>query len=360
MTSVREATLSKRTAAIVVAATMMSCVASSAHALEINFTTDDAFDSRFGTAGSIGLALAAQLWESNLTDPISLRFSVTARPVGSDTSVVTTQAQHYLESAVSVNAAYLGDVTSSSDAAYAATLAVLPGTPDPFVVNMPTAVAKALGLTPVYTSGGQVISVVPAGSSLDDVTSFFGPLIQQTVDDGGRFTIFSTDETTILADFYNPRPQIDGEMTWNTLSFLDLNDSADFDFFVLLAAHSLGHGMGFDGFMDGRFAFRPDEDLSPGEPGYFDPFFSIDGGLTSLALLDPDSPHWIDSEPSLHLMEPTLSRGDSLMLSNLDLTAFDVFGYDLASSSPSVPEPGSIWLFVWAFGLLGWTKRRTS
>jgi hypothetical protein len=98
-------------------------------------------------------------------------------------------------------------------------------------------------------------------------------------------------------------------------------------------------------------------ELAPGGAA----FFSIDGGVTNLALFSngvyngdgrQDS-HWKANTPAV--MKPAISSGTVQDISALDLRAFDVIGYQL------VPEPSTFVLaFVAGIGLAvtGYRRRR--
>jgi hypothetical protein len=84
------------------------------------------------------------------------------------------------------------------------------------------------------------------------------------------------------------------------------------------------------------------------------PFFSIDGGTTSLATFSTGrfngdgrtASHWKDNL-GFGLMDPTLASSELGVLTALDFAAFDVMGWDLAA----VPVPAAVWLF--GSGLMG-------
>jgi len=98
-------------------------------------------------------------------------------------------------------------------------------------------------------------------------------------------------------------------------------------------------------------------ELAPGGAA----FFSIDGGLTNLALFSTgvyngdgrQASHWKNNTPAV--MKPAISNGTVQDISPLDLRAFDVIGYQL------VPEPSTFVLaFVAGIGLAvtGYRRRR--
>jgi hypothetical protein len=77
--------------------------------------------------------------------------------------------------------------------------------------------------------------------------------------------------------------------------------------------------------------------------------------------------HWKDNQ-SLGIMDPTTAPGEQLTITALDLTAFDVIGWNLTStptvsapSAPTVATPAPASALVFAFGLagLGCARRRT-
>jgi len=87
------------------------------------------------------------------------------------------------------------------------------------------------------------------------------------------------------------------------------------------------------------------------------PFFSIDAGVTNLGTFSTGSfngdgrqaSHWKDNV-GLGLLDPTAAPGEVLAISDLDLLAFDVIGYDL------IPEPATISLL--GLGALAIVRRR--
>ena len=182
----------------------------------------------------------------------------------------------------------------------------------------------------------------------------------------------------------------DGSITFsNSFSWdFDSNDGISggaFDF-VGIAAHEIGHALGFVSGVDtvdltfgsGPFSgvnldvFRVFSvldlyrysaastalgilDLSVGG----NPYFSIDKGLTNLGAFSTgrfngdgrQASHWKDNR-GLGIMDPTAGTGEFLQISGLDLRAFDVMGWDFSiGTAEIIPEPATLWLL--GIGLAG-------
>ena len=143
--------------------------------------------------------------------------------------------------------------------------------------------------------------------------------------------------------------------------------------------HEIGHTLGFSSGVDeldnnggGQFSdnelpfvtsldflrFSTESELAGADLDWTaderDKYFSIDGGLTNTGGLasawstgvnygdGEQASHWVDGA-GLGVMDPTTDFGMQNELSDTDLLAFDVIGYDRIFSA--VPEPGS---------MLGW------
>ena len=64
--------------------------------------------------------------------------------------------------------------------------------------------------------------------------------------------------------------------------------------------------------------------------------------------------HWKDNL-SLGIMDPTTAPGEQLTITALDLTPFDVIGWNLTST----PAPASALVFAFGLAGLGLARRRT-
>jgi hypothetical protein len=167
--------------------------------------------------------------------------------------------------------------------------------------------------------------------------------------------------------------------------------------FVGIAAHEIGHALGFVSgvdVLDGNFGlFRADQFTFVSALDLFrysntsaaqgaidfsadarDKFFSLDGGATALARFSTgeargdgrQASHWKDSL-GLGIMDPTASTGELLAINANDLRAFDVIGWNLAGTNPdpvpnpnpnpSVPEPSALALVALGLAGLAWSRR---
>jgi hypothetical protein len=151
--------------------------------------------------------------------------------------------------------------------------------------------------------------------------------------------------------------------------------------FVGVAIHEIGHAMGFTSGVDTvDFVSAPNGDpsflgveLDPyrvftaldlyrrgqrngggldfayGGSGTNTPYFSIDGGTTSLGTFSTgvyngdgrQASHWKDNL-GLGILDPTLAPGELATVTSLDVLAIDVIGYDLVV----VPEPATVVLLA--------------
>ncbi|MEL6875211.1 MAG: NF038122 family metalloprotease [Pseudomonadota bacterium] len=211
----------------------------------------------------------------------------------------------------------------------------------------------------------------------------------------------------------------DGTVQFSTEFAFDFNptdgiDAGAFDF-VGIAIHEIGHALGFvtgvdtydffdaDPFLDdfvifsGLDLFRYSQEsaaagvLDWAFGGHEDPntasYFSIDGGVTnfggdaffSTGDFNGDgrqASHWRDvgfGEEQRGIMDPTFGRNQEGIITNLDLAAFDAFGwnvnYDVLANPgqifrtrdlnvSAVPEPASWAMMIGGFGLIGGAMRR--
>lgn len=198
--------------------------------------------------------------------------------------------------------------------------------------------------------------------------------------------------------------EVDGEITFNSDFKFDFDSSDGISTgsmdFLGVALHEIGHTLGFVSGVDVidyfSFLYGPlfsDVDYSPfttpldftrcsdesnakgadmdWSVGGNAKSFAIDGQCSSGSRIDNawstgsfqgdgrQASHWKDNL-GLGIMDPTASYGEFLQISQLDLLALDVIGWDLKQQSTSVPEPSGLALLGAALLGLGLLRRRRS
>ncbi|WP_310482524.1 NF038122 family metalloprotease [Chamaesiphon sp. VAR_48_metabat_403] len=252
------------------------------------------------------------------------------------------------------------------------------------MVNISSANAKALGL-----SGG-----LPAARTTN-IATILGSVPAPEMNRDMTIRTSPTNALTVGSD---------AEITFSTGFAFDFNPDDGIDFnkfdFIGVATHEIGHALGFtsgvdvlDGnsppingpFFDDQFTFVNSLDLfrysaDSVAAGAIDwtadtraKYLSFDRGATSIGGLatgqefgdGQQASHWKDSTSSsiaeLGIMNPTFSNGQLGIVTENDLRAFDVIGWNRVNATATeVPEPSNVigTLMFAGFGAKMVLKRR--
>ncbi len=342
----------------------------------MTFVLNDLGGVGVGTQARAGFDAAAAMWSKVFKDPITIRLDVKFSTLGPNilgSTGSTTNSINYtgLAGLLAADAKSVWDASS---------VASLQAGPLSFVSNEP-----------------------PVTGAIDSRLRF---LDNNNTTDNNNININTAQVKALgLAPVYNPTTNAggrDGSVSFSDAFAWDFDPSdgitpGTFDF-VGVAAHEIGHALGFRSGVDtadvnalpgvalpGRrglnnLAWGTVNDLN--RYGNFNgttmldwsvggtPCFSINGGQNCITLLSTGSlngdlrqaSHWKDDtllgiNPPIGIMDPTASGPNAtrplMRISKYDLIAFDTMGYDLA-----VPEPASWAMMIAGFGMIGGALRR--
>ena len=339
----------------------LALAAASSQALEIVF--NDIGVAQGYTALSpqalAGFEAAASLWEALLADPVTVRINVATYNFGAGSSNIIGQASSvfYEGSYSELRDAWIGDATSTTD------LAVL----------------SRLPAGPTYTRRINRTS---------DLTDPATPVLATT--DGMYINGANAKALGLLSGDFSA---VDATIEFNSAFAFDYDRSNGISAgqmdFIGVAAHEIGHALGFVSvvdFIDGGsiptdFAWHmPMDFLRYSQTslalGVTDT--SIDDqarflALGNLGILVSTGVNFGDGQQASHfldnvglgMMDPTAGNGELRLFTGYDLVIFDALGWDLTPEALSlaseamaaIPEPSTYGLAVGALGL-AWAVRR--
>ncbi|MCE9552215.1 MAG: NF038122 family metalloprotease [Planctomycetes bacterium] len=349
---------------VVAALVVLTWGVSTAPALTFNITNQGGATPQMLAA----FAEAGALWSAQLKDPITVNVRINAAALPAE---VVAHADSFYDpySYTSVRNALVNDRQSADDISSSNKLQA--GSTFSMLINR------------TANNPNGVVSVTPYFD-----TGLGGP--GQAGPENNNTVRITSANAKALGLYPANSAGLDGTITFT-------NSAAAFDFdrgnginagqldFVGVAAHELGHMLGFvsgvdilagngnaPGLNDNQLRFVTPLDLFRftsrsigvgGGIGVNDwtadniaKSFSVDGGTTPLAEFSTGSiyeeSHW-KNNLGLGIMNPTVSAGELLAISINDLRAFDVIGYDFVT----VPEPSPFVLAALGLGLLALRKK---
>jgi PEP-CTERM motif len=344
----------------------------------MNFILNDLGGVGVGSQARAGFEAAAALWSSVLLDPITIRLDVRFAALGPNILGSTGSTTNSI-SYSGLRSVMQADAKSATDAS---AVASLQAGPLRFVTNEP-----------------------PVSGPIDARTRFIDN--NNTVDNNNIQINTAQVKALGLSPVYNANTnpgQRDGSVSFSTLFNWDFDRSdgigAGLIDFVGVAAHEIGHALGFRSGVD-----LADANALPGRAGpngarglnglawgtvldlfrygEFDgvetldwsiggsPCMSIDAGASCVGDLSTgafngdgrQASHWkddilLDTFTPLGIMDPTATGKGGLRpfmaITAADLIAFDAIGYDVAQ----VPEPTTWAIVLTGLGLAGVATRR--
>ena len=279
-----------------------------------------------------GFVAAVALWSDLFTDNVTINVDIDFGSFMNPNTLGSTSAVRITDTYTNVRTALSGDATSADDA-----LAVssLPGGAS-FAIRLN-------GTTNNPNGAGSLIPYIDNDGDANNTT------IEITRANAKAIGLLAANDAGTDASI-----KFSQDFTWDFDRTDGISGGTDF---VGVAAHEIGHVLGFTSgvdvldtninmFDDDVFDnVRPLDLFRYSSPGTIDwtagqpagsQYFSIDGGTTSLTTFSTgrtvgdgqQASHWQDNL-GIGIMDPTLSVGEFSDITVLDIRAFDVIGWDV-------------------------------
>lgn len=314
-----------------------------------------------------GFNEAAAIWSSLLVDPVQVNLEIAFGPLdpgvlGSTGSAHLSDLYGNVANALAADATTLFDLSSVSSLPTSSALSFLTNSTDGTLVldNNGSANNFALDLT---RANARALGLVAASDSASDGSISFSTGFAWDFDASDGITPGTFDFVGVAAhEIGHALGFVSGVDLIDLTTGIGPAAPFDLDNYAVFSALDLFR------FSDVSLALAPGlRDFSTGASS----FFSIDGGITPIAPFEGGSfngtgqqaSHWQDSpisDPSIGIMDPTLAYGEIAYITGVDLIAFDVIGWDL-NPALLVPESSSLGGLALLFAMaLGPRRRRAA
>ena len=308
-----------------------------------------------------GFNTAADLWRAAFVDPITINLTIDFQALGAGTLGSTSSAT-VASSYSSTRTGLIADMKSATDNTATANLPNVAartfftdtranvkfldndGSANNSILDIPRANAKAIGLLAAAdpTSDGSITFSSNFSFNFNRTPSFAEyDFVGVAAHEIGHLMGFVSGVDTV-DKFSGAGPNAATDLNGATAGIGTLDPFRVFSVLDMYrySAQAVAQGFGV-------------LDLADGDG----PFFSVDGGVTNLGTFATGSfngdgrqaSHWKD-DLALGIMDPTFANGEVAFITALDLKAFDAIGYD------PVPEPGVAAMLV--VGLVAFALRR--
>jgi hypothetical protein len=336
-----------------------------------------------------GFTAAGVRWSSLFNDPVKITIDINF--IALDPGILAqASSNRQMYSYSDVSTALRNDLTSTDDRTAVANL------PNGTVTSFDTLINRTKNNPYGAGDARSYLDISGANTSMLNISSANAkalglPSGMSTIGSRNIATIQgSIPTTTINTSPTNSTVGADASIAFSTMFNFDFDpsngiDSDKYDF-IGVAMHEIGHALGFTSGVDILDINSPLPGSSPPAPGPFNDdqftfvntldlfrysaaskaegaidwtadarakYFSLDRGATSIAAFatggvfgdGQQASHWKDSSnytitPELGIMNPTFSAGQLGIITENDLRAFDVIGWDRASATATaVPEP---------------------